>query len=497
MVAIYIARKHRLCSLAKVIALLCCSCILQLNANAPEFEQDAIVFFPVKIEPEEENTKLSREIFSARIQQGLQVRFDSVYFGPVVEKQLELEFSKQQCTAEECVQNVAINFATALVVEPTIYVKDDGYVVVLKYIDIEDNTQNITSTNDCYLCSESEFLKIVESLASGIAPQDEFVVGTNINTTASTSPISVKREGEVQVSHLEASDSVVIFDDVGNQIHRFEGGILPNRKKLPVGYYSAKIYRRDHSSVQIDFAIKFQDRYRIDIKELKLVASQCTVKVLNQQRFYKAAISIKGRSNGGVILDDSEVGFAPTVVNLYSGNYRIKVKQDKLSGSSKFSCVEGSASDLTIPIYDSSYKSGFKLYYEHIFGNSTQLAFNNSRVGVGFVYAYNLNYMFDVKVFSDNQTGDDFSATGSGYGVGATLFRYWILGSNTVSYSSFQIGGQQLNVTGYSEVYTGARWPINSVNLELRFYSIESGSSTIDALIGNSVLPSLSIAYKF
>ena len=472
------------------------SCFSALNAQ--EFEQDSIVLFPVKIQPEAKYTERLAAIYSARIQQGLQQQFKDVYAGDKVEKQLELEYSKESCTVEECIQNIAVNFSTTLIVEPTIYLEDGASTIILKFINIEDTTKSLIKTKDCPLCSNTDFSNIIENLAANkqiiATPAINTAIDTADTTSGAATPIKPKQPvGQLRLSNIKADERVIVYKTTGEKVHNVAGAVTTRTFELDVGYYTADIFKIDHQKETVKVTIKKLERENIDIADISFKSNTCNVKVFNQQRFEKSKISIKGTTAGGVIIDNPDAGFAPANLNLIAGTYRIKTKYKDKYGSKNISCITDENQDITINISDRTNKSGFKLSLGQLTGNESYTA---QRVGVSFMIFSSQNLGAELKVFSETASNANISSTAVGYGGGLVLFKYLIVGSNVVNYNEFKIGNATLNYSGYSETYVGVRIPIKGLNIELKTHSVDSSFDSLNQLF-SSGFTSLGLGYKF
>ena len=461
--------------------------------NAQEFEQDAIVLFPVKIQPEAKYTERLAAVYLARIQQGLQQQFKDVYAGDMVEKQLKLEYSKESCTVEECIQNIAINFATTLIVEPTIYLEDDVSTIILKFINIEDTTKNTTKTKDCRLCNNADFINIIENLAANKQIVATPVINTTSDIVKQIEP--QRRVGQLRLSNIQADERVIVYKSTGEEVFNIAGAVTRRTVELDAGYYTADILKTDHQKETRELAIKNLERENIDTAGISFKSNSCKIKVLNQQRFAKSQISVNGITNGGVIVNNPNAGFAPANLTLVAGEYKIKSKYKDKSGSKNITCTADANQDITIAISDRTNKSGFKLSLEQLTGNESYTA---QRFGVSYMMFLptNLNFGLELKVFSETASNANISSTATGYGGNLVLFKYLIVGSNVVNYNEFKTANATLGYNGYAETYVGARFAIKGLNIELKTHTVNSNYDSLNQLFSSN-LTSLGLGYKF
>lgn len=84
-----------------------------------------LVLFPIEVDAEDSRFE---DDFGTALQQGLQTRY-TVFYGSDVDKELEKEYSKIDCTPEQCIQNVAIAFNAELVGDASAKRLGNGYSI--------------------------------------------------------------------------------------------------------------------------------------------------------------------------------------------------------------------------------------------------------------------------------------------------------------------------------------------------------------------------------
>jgi|GEM_PF-3372741 hypothetical protein len=108
--------------------------------------------------------------FGSALQQGLQERY-TVFFGPAVERELEKEYSKLDCTAESCNQNVAIAFNGELVADASVKSVGDGFLLKMVIQNVFTNRVVITDTRPCRDCDVFSVIDILQQMGAGSLPQ--------------------------------------------------------------------------------------------------------------------------------------------------------------------------------------------------------------------------------------------------------------------------------------------------------------------------------------
>ena len=78
--------------------------------------REALIILPLLTS---QDLRSSQNIFDMVVSSKFREKYD-VYSGPEVEEQLEVELKKENCTAETCVQNLAIKFNGELVADPAL-----------------------------------------------------------------------------------------------------------------------------------------------------------------------------------------------------------------------------------------------------------------------------------------------------------------------------------------------------------------------------------------
>lgn len=94
-----------------------------ISSFAAAAEKPVLVLFPIQVGETEQDWESH---FGSALQEGLQTRFE-VFYGPAVEKELEKEYSKIDCSVEQCQQNVAIAFNGELVGDASVIKAGNGY----------------------------------------------------------------------------------------------------------------------------------------------------------------------------------------------------------------------------------------------------------------------------------------------------------------------------------------------------------------------------------
>jgi len=134
----------------------------QTSAVAQQMEN--IVLLPIEISPEYASQK---KIIGAEIQKSLSRSFN-VFYGEAVEEALEQEYKKEDCTAESCVQNVAILFNGELVVDVSLQaIGNDGYLT-MRFLNVLTGELEAIANEVCEACSTSDLVRFVGEVAGNV-----------------------------------------------------------------------------------------------------------------------------------------------------------------------------------------------------------------------------------------------------------------------------------------------------------------------------------------
>jgi formylglycine-generating enzyme required for sulfatase activity len=114
--------------------------------------------------------------FGSALQEGLQSRY-TVFYGSVVERELEKEYSKLDCTAESCNQNVAIAFNGELIADGSVKSTSSGYILKLVVSNVLTGEVVESTTEPCRDCDELDVLDALKKMGAS---------GTQVSSTETT-----------------------------------------------------------------------------------------------------------------------------------------------------------------------------------------------------------------------------------------------------------------------------------------------------------------------
>jgi formylglycine-generating enzyme required for sulfatase activity len=135
--------------------------LIVFNANAAK---PNLVLLPIDVS--EQDADLEAE-YGAALQEGLQNRY-TVFYGAAVEKELEKEYSKVDCDAETCNQNVAIAFNGELVADGAVKRIEGGYLLKLVVRNVLTSQVVETKTYPCRGCDSFSVMGRLKTLGRGL-----------------------------------------------------------------------------------------------------------------------------------------------------------------------------------------------------------------------------------------------------------------------------------------------------------------------------------------
>ena len=104
--------------------------------------------------------------FGSALQEGLQSRY-TVFYGSVVERELEKEYSKLDCTVESCNQNVALAFNGELIADGSVASTSSGFILKLVISNVLTGEVVESSIEACRDCDEFDVLTALREIGAG------------------------------------------------------------------------------------------------------------------------------------------------------------------------------------------------------------------------------------------------------------------------------------------------------------------------------------------
>jgi TPR repeat protein len=123
-----------------------------------------LVLLPIEVVSSEESYE---DEYGAAIQSGLSTSF-KVYYGADVERELEKEYSKFDCTAEACNQAIAIAFNGELIADASVSKVPGGYLLKLIITNVLTNERIWSRTQPCEGCNVFKVIPALEELGKSV-----------------------------------------------------------------------------------------------------------------------------------------------------------------------------------------------------------------------------------------------------------------------------------------------------------------------------------------
>jgi hypothetical protein len=134
---------------------------------APALAQarENIILLPIDVSPEYANQK---DLIGGALEQSLSNKYN-VFYGGMVEAALQKEYSKDDCTAETCVQNIAIQFNGEVIVDASVQMVEESTFVRVKFQNVITGELEAIVQEACRQCSFAQLVSFIDAQTSNIA----------------------------------------------------------------------------------------------------------------------------------------------------------------------------------------------------------------------------------------------------------------------------------------------------------------------------------------
>lgn len=126
--------------------------------------RENIVLLPIEVSPEYANQK---NLIGGALQQALSRKFN-VFFGDSVEEALEAEYAKEDCSAETCVQNIAILFNGEIVVDASVQLVEESTFLRLQFQNVITGELEGIVQEACNNCSFTQLVRFIDNQAGAV-----------------------------------------------------------------------------------------------------------------------------------------------------------------------------------------------------------------------------------------------------------------------------------------------------------------------------------------
>ena len=133
----------------------------QLSAQSRE----NIILLPIDVSPEYAN---QRDLIGGAFEQSLSKKYN-VFYGEMVEAALQEEYSKDDCSAESCVQNIAIQFNGEVVADASVQMVEESTFVRVKFQNVITGELEAIVQEACRQCSFVQLVSFIDARTSNIA----------------------------------------------------------------------------------------------------------------------------------------------------------------------------------------------------------------------------------------------------------------------------------------------------------------------------------------
>jgi len=274
-----------------------------------------LVLLPMDVSGQE--TEYESEYGSA-LQEGLQQRY-TVFYGAAVEKELEKEYSKLNCDAETCNQNVAIAFNGELIADSSVKRTSSGYLLKMVIRNVITGKVLETKIQGCRGCDEFVVINKLKQIGAGTQTtvnNAQFVVGP-----ASTGPLT----GGVEMITAKVSG------DTSSQITILVLESQPSGAEVYLGGVKAGTTPYQNYQLQagqsVEITLKHREYHDKTVK-LALKGGVNEVPLISLAPAF-GSLAITSDPNGAVVyIAGEKVGMTPyNIEQLASNSYLLSLRE--------------------------------------------------------------------------------------------------------------------------------------------------------------------------
>ena len=135
--------------------------LLSISASKAA-EKEVVILLPIEVD---QSLQEEAGLLGTAVQQALSERF-SVFYGPAVEEKLEVEYSKENCSALSCAQNLAIEFNGELIANTSVQKVDTSFVIQLQINNVVTGQITDSLLEVCENCSKLQMLAFTKRVVS-------------------------------------------------------------------------------------------------------------------------------------------------------------------------------------------------------------------------------------------------------------------------------------------------------------------------------------------
>lgn len=307
--------------------------ILLVLISFPVFsEVQNLVLLPIDVS--EEDFDFEREYGSA-FQQSLQDEY-TVFYGSVVERQLEKEYEKIDCDSERCSQNLAIAFNGELVADGSVKRADDGYFLNLVIRNVLTGEVIRSYSKACEKCNRFDVVRTLKHIKSEqLSEEPVYKVQAKYNSISSSRAILIfdsKPSGaSIKINGKSAGNTP------------YQGLFHTQGEKLSINLSHAR-----YADVNLDVDLSQPISHLDDI-----VLVPATGTLLIATKTYSP--------NAKIHVDGEYLGLAPSEITLGVGKHKIAISAgDRTTGTVVVNVVKGTNPAVQLKL-NASRKEGRKI----------------------------------------------------------------------------------------------------------------------------------------
>ncbi len=275
------------------------SAFLTLAANA---DKPNLVLLPIDVS--QQDVELESEYGSA-LQQGLQKRY-TVFYGAAVEKELEKEYSKIDCDAETCNQNVAIAFNGELIADSSVKYIEGGYLLKLVIRNVLTSEVIETQSVPCRGCDSFSVIDYLKQMGSGADDSRKTTI-TRSGSTASVTATNIDQH------------AILIFDTrptgANISINGTAAGLSPYQG----------LNHKVGETIQAKITLTNYRPYEVTL-DLQQAITQLEPIILERGQGQVLVASNPFKENATVYVNGLAKGKAPLRLTLLAGQQNIQIK---------------------------------------------------------------------------------------------------------------------------------------------------------------------------
>ncbi len=143
-----------------------------------------LVLLPIEVSEQDQEFESD---YGTALEEGLQSEY-SVFYGAEVERLLEKEYEKVDCTVESCNQNLAIAFNGELIADASVKKLAKGYLLKLRVHNVLSGQVEVSKSRPCRGCDQFDVIEALKTMIGATAN----AVTTNGATPAQNLGMSTK-----------------------------------------------------------------------------------------------------------------------------------------------------------------------------------------------------------------------------------------------------------------------------------------------------------------